>query len=316
MTSTYASGDSRSARPSTPARQLPLHPSTTRRRFAPTPVVATSSAQHPRRAGFFLSTAGTADLRCVRETFIKLRRIAGLEQAGGLPHRASTTCATLRRADAAGLAPRRLDDVARTAAAAVGMAGPPPPGLDLLLPAGRPRAAGARRAAAPRSWSTVMSALAPTMQAFFTERLQGQRQASPNTIAAYRDTFRLLLTFTASGRQDGQRAPSRRSRRRTDRRLPGPPRARARQQHRHPQRAAGGDPLAVQLRRAPHPEHADTIARVLAIPPNAAQSLRHVPIRRGDRRAARRTRPRPLDRPTRPRAAADPCSRPDCASPS
>jgi site-specific recombinase XerD len=41
-----------------------------------------------------------------------------------------------------------------------------------------------------------MSALAPTMQAFFTERLQGQRHASPNTIAAYRDTFRLLLTFT------------------------------------------------------------------------------------------------------------------------
>jgi integrase/recombinase XerD len=40
-----------------------------------------------------------------------------------------------------------------------------------------------------------MSALAPTMQAFFTERLQRQRQASPNTIAAYRDAFRLLLTF-------------------------------------------------------------------------------------------------------------------------
>jgi hypothetical protein len=42
-----------------------------------------------------------------------------------------------------------------------------------------------------------MSALAPTMQAFFTERLMGQRQASPNTIAAYRDTFRLLLAFAA-----------------------------------------------------------------------------------------------------------------------
>jgi site-specific recombinase XerD len=40
-----------------------------------------------------------------------------------------------------------------------------------------------------------MSALAPTLQAFFTERLIGQRQASPHTIAAYRDTFRLLLTF-------------------------------------------------------------------------------------------------------------------------
>jgi integrase/recombinase XerD len=40
-----------------------------------------------------------------------------------------------------------------------------------------------------------MTALAPTMQAFFTERLIGQRQASPHTIAAYRDTFRLLLAF-------------------------------------------------------------------------------------------------------------------------
>jgi len=40
-----------------------------------------------------------------------------------------------------------------------------------------------------------MSALAPTLQAFFTERLIGQRQASPHTIAAYRDTFRMLLVF-------------------------------------------------------------------------------------------------------------------------
>jgi hypothetical protein len=35
-----------------------------------------------------------------------------------------------------------------------------------------------------------MSALAPTLQAFFTERLIGQRQASPHTITAYRDTLR------------------------------------------------------------------------------------------------------------------------------
>jgi site-specific recombinase XerD len=39
--------------------------------------------------------------------------------------------------------------------------------------------------------------LAPTLQAFFTDRLMRQRQASPHTIAAYRDTFRLLLAFTA-----------------------------------------------------------------------------------------------------------------------
>ena len=35
-----------------------------------------------------------------------------------------------------------------------------------------------------------MSALAPTLQAFFTDRLIGERQASPHTIAAYRDTLR------------------------------------------------------------------------------------------------------------------------------
>ncbi len=42
-----------------------------------------------------------------------------------------------------------------------------------------------------------MSALAPTLQAFFTDRLVRQRQASPHTIAAYRDTLRLLLGFAA-----------------------------------------------------------------------------------------------------------------------
>jgi site-specific recombinase XerD len=42
-----------------------------------------------------------------------------------------------------------------------------------------------------------MSALAPTVEAFFTERLLHQLQASPRTIAAYRDTLRLLLGFAA-----------------------------------------------------------------------------------------------------------------------
>ena len=42
-----------------------------------------------------------------------------------------------------------------------------------------------------------MSALAPTLQAFFTERLARQRAASPHTVAAYRDAFRLLLAFAA-----------------------------------------------------------------------------------------------------------------------
>ncbi len=40
-----------------------------------------------------------------------------------------------------------------------------------------------------------MTALAPAMQAYFTDRLVAQRAASPNTIAAYCQTFRLLLAF-------------------------------------------------------------------------------------------------------------------------
>ena len=63
------------------ARQLPLHPSTAkaldayaRRRDR--------SAQHPRRAASSSRPASTNLIcECVRETFIKLRRTAGLEQA-------------------------------------------------------------------------------------------------------------------------------------------------------------------------------------------------------------------------------------------
>lgn len=40
-----------------------------------------------------------------------------------------------------------------------------------------------------------MTLLAPTLQAFFTDRLATQLQASPATIASYRDTMRLLLGF-------------------------------------------------------------------------------------------------------------------------
>ncbi|MCA1697160.1 MAG: site-specific integrase, partial [Actinobacteria bacterium] len=40
-----------------------------------------------------------------------------------------------------------------------------------------------------------MSTLAPTLQAFFTDRLARQRGASTHTVAAYRDTMRLLLRF-------------------------------------------------------------------------------------------------------------------------
>ena len=60
-----------------------------------------------------------------------------------------------------------------------------------------------------------MTAIAPTVQAFFTERLITQRHASPHTIAAYRDTLRLLLAFTSAPdrhtcHRSGLRRPGRR----------------------------------------------------------------------------------------------------------
>jgi site-specific recombinase XerC len=50
-----------------------------------------------------------------------------------------------------------------------------------------------------------MSLIAPTLQAFFTDRLARQLQASPRTIASYRDTLRLLLGFA---HEQSGKAPS------------------------------------------------------------------------------------------------------------
>ncbi len=42
----------------------------------------------------------------------------------------------------------------------------------------------------------MISASFPSLlQSFFTDRLLRQRQASPHTVATYRDCFRLLLQF-------------------------------------------------------------------------------------------------------------------------
>jgi site-specific recombinase XerD len=43
-----------------------------------------------------------------------------------------------------------------------------------------------------------MTSLAPTLQTFFTDRLVRQRRVSPRTIDAYRDTLRLLVCYAAA----------------------------------------------------------------------------------------------------------------------
>jgi site-specific recombinase XerD len=113
-----------------------------------------------------------------------------------------------------------------------------------------------------------MTDLAPVLQGFFTDRLARQKNASPNTVAAYRDTCKLLLAFAHT--QTGK-PPSRLSLADLDTTLIG-----AFLQHLEEHRGNGSATRNARL-AAIHslfryaatkaPEHAAVISQVLAIPP-------------------------------------------------
>ena len=112
-----------------------------------------------------------------------------------------------------------------------------------------------------------MTQLAPSLQAFFTERLAGQQRVSPHTIASYRDSFRLLLAFAQ--RQTGTR-PARLALDQLDAPLIG-----AFLEHLETERGNSARTRNVRLAAIHsffnycmmrHPEHAGLVARVLAIP--------------------------------------------------
>ena len=89
----------------------------------------------------------------------------------------------------------------------------------------------AARRLEPTTEGLCMTTLAPTLEAYFTDRLLCQQRVSPNTIASYRDAFRLLLAFVQqSDRHPAIAAGDHRPRRADDRRVPRASRARARQQ--------------------------------------------------------------------------------------
>ena len=113
-----------------------------------------------------------------------------------------------------------------------------------------------------------MTAVAPTLEAFFTERLMSQKRASRHTIAAYRDGFRLLIAFV----QDrSHKAPSLLEFEDLDAPVIGAFLD-------HLENVRGNSAQSRNARLAAihslfrfaalrHPEHAALIARVLAIPP-------------------------------------------------
>jgi integrase/recombinase XerD len=112
-----------------------------------------------------------------------------------------------------------------------------------------------------------MTLLAPTLEAFFTERLMTQRQASPHTISGYRDTMRLLLYFAQE--QTGK-PPSRLEVSDLDVRLVS---AFLDHLERERHNTAGTRNLRLAAIRSlfrfaalRHPEHAEVIQRVLALP--------------------------------------------------
>lgn len=117
-----------------------------------------------------------------------------------------------------------------------------------------------------------MSALAPVLQGFFTERLMAQRGASPHTVAAYRDTFRLLLRF-ASDRT--AKAPSRLELEDLDAVLVGAFLDHLEVARHNSVRTRNARLAAIHSLFAyaalGHPECAAVIARVLAIPPKRAE---------------------------------------------
>jgi site-specific recombinase XerD len=113
-----------------------------------------------------------------------------------------------------------------------------------------------------------MTALAPTLQAFFTDRLALQRQASGHTIAAYRDAVKMLIAFAA---QQAGKAPSRLDFADLDAPTVGAFLNHLENDRGNSARTRNARLAAIrslfQYAALRHPEHAADIQRVLAIPP-------------------------------------------------
>lgn len=113
-----------------------------------------------------------------------------------------------------------------------------------------------------------MTRLAPTLQAFFTERLIRQRQASEHTIAAYRDTLKMLVVYASKRKEI---PPSRLDLDDLDAPLVSSFLDYLERERNNGARTRNARLVAMRslfrFAALRHPEHAATIERVLAIPP-------------------------------------------------
>jgi len=112
-----------------------------------------------------------------------------------------------------------------------------------------------------------MTLLAPTLEAFFTQHMAGQKQASPRTIGSYRDTWRLFLGYALD--KTGT-APAGLDIAALDAGLVSGFLAHLEQDRGNTARTRNARLAALRsffkFAALRHPEHAGSIARVLAIP--------------------------------------------------
>jgi len=112
-----------------------------------------------------------------------------------------------------------------------------------------------------------MTALAPLLQAFFTDRLAAQRHASAHTVLSYRDAFRLLLDYAAGATG---KTPSALDIADLDAVLIASFLDHLEHDRHNSARTRNNRLAAIHslfsYAALHHPEHADTISRVLAIP--------------------------------------------------
>jgi site-specific recombinase XerD len=180
------------------SRQLPLHPSTvtalrdySRRRDSLSPA--------PQEAAFFVHPPREPDQPVQRADHVPCLGPSGWARGtlAALSSHNAWAPAHLRGQHPPPVAPRRCR-CSSPAPTVVDLAGARRSEVDLLVPVGL--SGTARRGGSPVGLTdreAVMTEVTPTLQAFFTQRLIGQRQASAHTVASYRDTFRLLLGYLA-----------------------------------------------------------------------------------------------------------------------
>ena len=213
--------------------------------------------------------------------------------------------AHVRGPDADRLAVRR-DRRPRHAAGAVDLPRPRRAEEHLLVSV-RDAGADATGRGSPRATfrQPIMTALAPMLQAFFTDRLAAQRHASPHTVLSYRDAFRLLLDYAAA--TTGKK-PSALDIADLDAPLIASFLDHLERDRHNSVRTRNNRLAAIHslfgYAALHHPEHADSHPAGARDP---RQTLRpqdaHLAHRDRGRRPARRAGPQHLDRPARPRAA-------------